>query len=58
MTVEVLKRVNADGKKVVHAGYVLFPSLGWLAESPNGRTMWVSASAIYKRCLSDSILRR
>lgn len=32
---EVMKRVN------VHAGYLLFPTVGWLAESWNGRTLWV-----------------
>jgi hypothetical protein len=32
---EVMKRVQ------VEAGYLLFPTVGWLAESWNGRTLWV-----------------
>lgn len=33
----------------VHAGYLLFPSLGWMAQSWNGRTMWVSTRAAIDR---------
>jgi hypothetical protein len=45
LMVEVIKRMNRH-ERLVHAGYVLFPSLGYLAESRNGRTLWVSQSAI------------
>ena len=34
---EVMKR-----EKGVKAGYMLFPTLGWLRETWNGRTLWVS----------------
>jgi len=37
---EVMKRLKDD----IHAGYLLFPTVGWLAESWNGRTLWVSAA--------------
>ncbi|RYG33318.1 MAG: hypothetical protein EON93_09820 [Burkholderiales bacterium] len=37
---EIMKRLNKDAK-VVHAGHLFFPSLGWMAKSWNGRVMWV-----------------
>jgi alpha-beta hydrolase superfamily lysophospholipase len=37
---EVMKRLNRE-EEVVHAGHLLFPSLGWMAKSWNGRVMWV-----------------
>jgi hypothetical protein len=37
---EIMKRLNR-GEEVVHAGHLLFPSLGWMAKSWNGRVMWV-----------------
>jgi hypothetical protein len=36
LTCEVMKRV-----KGVHAGYLLFPALGWIADSWNGWLLWV-----------------
>lgn len=36
MTVEVMKRA----KDQVDAAYLLFPTLGWIGESYNGRMMW------------------
>lgn len=39
---EVMKRLNSEEPETIHAGHLLFPSLGWMAESWNGRTMWVS----------------
>jgi len=38
---EIMKRLNKD-EEVVDAGHLLFPSLGWMAKSWNGRVMWVS----------------
>lgn len=41
---EVMKRLNKEDPGTIHAGHLLFPSLGWMAESWNGRTMWASHS--------------
>jgi hypothetical protein len=38
---EIMKRLNTSDKEVVHAGHLLFPSLGWMAKTWNGRVMWV-----------------
>ena len=38
---EIMKRLNISKEEVVHAGHLLFPSLGWMAKSWNGRVMWV-----------------
>jgi hypothetical protein len=40
---EIMKRLNRE-EEVVQAGYLLFPSLGWMAKSWNGRVMWVCTS--------------
>ena len=40
---EIMKRLNREGE-VVFAGHLLFPSLGWMAKSWNGRVMWVCTS--------------
>jgi hypothetical protein len=37
---EIMKRLNRE-EEVVFAGHLLFPSLGWMAKSWNGRVMWV-----------------
>jgi len=37
---EIMKRVNRE-QEVVYAGHLLFPSLGWMAKTWNGRVMWV-----------------
>lgn len=39
---EVMKRLNVVEPGTIHAGHLLFPSLGWMAETWNGRTMWAS----------------
>ncbi|EIW70730.1 hypothetical protein M231_02617 [Tremella mesenterica] len=36
---EAMKQLNEE-ERVIHAGYMLFPSLGWLSETYNGRTLW------------------
>jgi len=40
---EIMKRLNRE-REVVYAGHLLFPSLGWMAKSWNGRVMWVCTS--------------
>ena len=35
---EIMKRHPAD----IHAGYLLFPTVGWIADSWNGWKLWVS----------------
>lgn len=51
---EVMKRLNSEVSDVIHAGHLLFPSLGWMAQSWNGRIMWVSG--ILTNRLSRSLL--
>ena len=50
---EIMKRLNKDAK-VVHAGHLLFPSLGWMAKSWNGRVMWVCISPVPREELTAS----
>ncbi|WVO16206.1 hypothetical protein L204_103877 [Cryptococcus depauperatus] len=41
MTCEVIKRVNKPGHEwPIHSGYLLFPTLGWIANTWNGWTLW------------------
>ena len=35
---EAMKR---EPKGNIDAGYMLFPTIGWLADTWNGRTLWV-----------------
>lgn len=52
---EVMKRVKSG---VVDTGYMLFPTLGWLAHSWNGRTLWVRLH-LHRRVASwDTVLMR
>lgn len=37
--VEMMKRLGDD----IEAGYMLFPTLGWIADSWNGRKLWVNS---------------
>lgn len=37
---EIKKRLSAE----VDVGYMLFPTVGWIADSWNGRTLWVGTS--------------
>jgi hypothetical protein len=40
---ETMKRLNTpEEPETIHAGQLLFPSLGWMAKSWNGRMMWAS----------------
>jgi hypothetical protein len=39
LCVEVMKRIPTG---IVDATYLLFPTLGWIANTTNGYTMWVS----------------
>lgn len=43
---EVMKRLNSEDPDTIHAGHLLFPSLGWMADSWNGRTMWASRTVV------------
>jgi triacylglycerol esterase/lipase EstA (alpha/beta hydrolase family) len=41
---EIMKRLNTSdsrGEDVIHSGHLLFPSLGWMAKTWNGKVMWV-----------------
>ncbi|KAK8864310.1 hypothetical protein IAR55_001557 [Kwoniella newhampshirensis] len=40
LSCEVMKRLNCDGHRRIEAGYLLFPTLGWIANSWNGWTLW------------------
>lgn len=46
LAAETMKHVD------VQAGYLLFPTLGWIADSPNGWKMWVSELMRYTRAMS------
>ena len=35
---EVMKR---EEEGAIEAGYMLFPTIGWIADTRNGRTLWV-----------------
>lgn len=41
---ELMKKLSSK----IHAGYMLFPTVAWISESWNGRTLWVSY-----QCLQD-----
>ena len=48
---EIAKR----NPSAVDAGYLLFPTLGWLAETWNGRTLWVNIEYTIKSVLIKEI---
>lgn len=55
LTCEVMKRLNTDEEaETIHAGHLLFPSLGWMAQTWNGRTMWVSLHSPIEACPESS----
>ena len=41
LLMQVMQKLNT-AEEVVSAGYLLFPTVGWIAKSWNGRTLWVS----------------
>ncbi|WVQ80639.1 hypothetical protein IAT38_002744 [Cryptococcus sp. DSM 104549] len=40
MLCEVMKRLNVGPERPVSAGYLLFPTLGWISNTWNGWTLW------------------
>ncbi|OWZ60173.1 hypothetical protein LQV05_000274 [Cryptococcus neoformans] len=40
MACEVMKELNTEKACPVYAGYLLFPTLGWIANTWNGWTLW------------------
>ncbi|OXM82184.1 hypothetical protein C364_00296 [Cryptococcus neoformans Bt63] len=40
MACEVMKELNTEKARPVYAGYLLFPTLGWIANTWNGWTLW------------------
>jgi len=38
LVTEVMRQIDVD------AGYLLFPTLGWIANSPNGWKLWVNGT--------------
>ncbi|WVQ72423.1 hypothetical protein IAR50_001975 [Cryptococcus sp. DSM 104548] len=40
MTCEVMKRINTKNERVIDSGILLFPTLGWIADTWNGWTLW------------------
>lgn len=55
MACEVMKQLNTEKSRPVCAAYLLFPTLGWIANTWNGWTLWVSKQLLYNCNKSPSL---